>query len=91
MEAPANQPESNEILIPREGQLDCILSRVDLAAIVISLLGIGLLGAVVLVMAVIDLAKLLAIFWSQPLDRWLSIVLGLAIIWVVARWKKSRA
>ena len=89
METPANQSETNSNSIPREGQLEFILGRLDLAAIVISMLGICLLGMVVLVLAAIELAKLISALWLHPLDRWLIIILGAAIVWVVVRWKKS--
>lgn len=89
MEMPANPPETNEILLPREGQLDFILGRIDLVAIVITLLGVCLLGVVAMVLAVIELAKLVANLWSNPIDRWAMIILGAAIVWVVVRWKKS--
>jgi hypothetical protein len=88
---PADQPVANCISIPREGKLDYILARIDLAAFVITLLGIGLLGVVALATAVFELARLAAILWSNPLDRWGIIVVGVAIIWVIARWKKSCA
>ena len=89
MEMPLNQPEANNISIPREGQLEFILGRIDLAAIIISLLGLCLLGMVALVFAVIELARLISALWAHPLDRWLILLLGAAIAWVVVRWKKS--
>jgi hypothetical protein len=64
------------------------LGRIDLVAIVIGLLGVCLLGVVALVMAVIELAKLVASLWSDSLDRWLMVTLAVAIVWILARWKR---
>lgn len=91
MEQSVNPPAANGISIPRARKLDFMLSRIDLAAFVISLLGISLLGLVAMVRAVIDLARLIPSLWSNSLDRWLIILLGAAIVWVLVRWKKSCA
>ena len=85
---PTNQPELGEFPNPRDGKLDPILGRIDLVAIVIGLLGMCLLAVAALVMAVLELAKLVASLWADSLDRWLIAILGLAIVWVIARWKK---
>ena len=89
IEPPPDQPETNAILIPRESKLDLILSQIDLIAIVVAVLGLFLLGMVALVEAVIHLADWISHLWSHSLDRWLIIILGVAILWVVVRWKKS--
>lgn len=66
------------------------MSRIDLAAIVITLLGTSLLGVVAVVLAAIEMAKLVSSLWSDSFDRWLLIVSGVAVLWVAVRWKKSR-
>lgn len=70
------------------GKLDPILGRIDLAAILIALLGVCLMVATMTVMAVIELVKLISSFWASHNDRWLLLAFGLAIIWVAARWKR---
>ena len=82
--------ETRDISPPQEGKLDPIWAKIDLVAIVITLLGISLLGMAAVVFAFIELAKLLSNLWSDPLARWLMICLALAIIWVTVRWNKSR-
>jgi hypothetical protein len=84
-----DQPGANGFSIPQEGKLDFILARIDLAAFILTLLGIVLLGLVAMVTAVIELGRLVLTLWSNSVDRWLIIVLCLAIVWVAARWKKS--
>ena len=69
-------------------KLEPIFGRMDLAAILIVLLGFCLLVVTVVVMAAIELAKLISSLWSVPDDRWLFAVFGLAVIWVAARWKR---
>jgi len=88
-EPSASPAQTHQIAIPEADKLDFILGRIDFFAIVITLLGFCLLGVVAAVMAVIELARLLATLWEHPVDRWLIITLGVAIVWVVARWKKS--
>lgn len=85
----ADPTGTRQFSIPEAGILDSILSRIDLLAIVITLLGICLLGVAAMVMALIELVRLFATLWSGSLERWLIITLGVAIVWVVARWKKS--
>ena len=85
---PANQPELEEFPSPRDGKLDPFLGRIDLIAIIIGLLGMCLLGVAAVVLTVIELARLVASLWADSLDRWLMITLGVAIVWVIVRWKK---
>ena len=87
-EKSANDPEFKELSIHRDGKLDPVLGRIDLIAIVIGLLGVCLLGVAAVVLAVIELARLVASLWADSLDRWLMITLGVAIVWVIVRWKK---
>ena len=88
-EMPA-KPAAIDVSFPQEGRLDLILAKIDLVAIVVTLLGISLLGMAATAFAFIELAKLVSNLWSDPLVRWLMICLALAIIWVTVRWKKSR-
>jgi hypothetical protein len=85
---PANPPEMEEFPNPRDGKLDPFLGRIDLIAIVIGLLGVCLLGVAALVLAVIELARLVTSLWADSLDRWLIATIGVAIVWVIVRWKK---
>ena len=87
-EKSANEPELKEFSIYRDGKLDPILGRIDLVAIVIGLLGMCLLAVAALVMAVLELTRLVASLWSDSLDRWLMVTLAVAIVWILVRWKK---
>lgn len=84
------KPGVREVSLPQEGKLDHIWAKIDLVAIVITLLGISLLGMAAMVLAFIALAKLVSNLWLDTPARWLIICLALAIIWVTFRWKKSR-
>ena len=77
--AAAGQPEMNRV---------SALRWIDIAAMVLALLGFCILAGVLAVMAVLDVARLLSNFWADSYDRWLVIVFGLAVVWVAARWKK---
>jgi hypothetical protein len=83
-----NEPEVKNVSAPRDGKLDPVLGRIDLIAILTTVLGTCLLGIAAVVLAIIELAKLLSSLWVDSFDRWLLIVLGLTIAWVVVRWKK---
>jgi hypothetical protein len=72
----------------QNGQLDAILGRVDLLAILTTVLGIALLAVAAVVLVVFELAKLLSALWSDSFDRWLILALVLSVVWVVARWKR---
>lgn len=89
-EASEGQSGGKAISLSQEGRSTSILSRIDLVAIVITLVGICLLGVAAMVMAVIELAKLISSLWAVPFNRWLILILGMAIVWVTARWKSSR-
>jgi hypothetical protein len=82
------EPQVKAAPIDQEGRLDSFLSRLDLMAIFTAILGMCLLGVAAVVLAVIELAKIVAGLWTDSVDRWLIIVLGLAIVWIVARRKK---
>jgi len=88
IEKPSGQPELKEFSVHRDGRFDPIFGRIDLVAILISLLGVCLLGLGALLLAFIEIAKLVSSLWSDSFDRWLIIVLGMAIAWVVVRWKR---
>jgi hypothetical protein len=89
MNPPVEPATLKNLAIPRERKFDTILGRIDLLAIVLTLLGVCLLGAVAIVMAVIEMAKLVSCLWADPAGRWGLIALGVALVWVAARWKKS--
>jgi hypothetical protein len=67
-----------------------ILHQLDVAAIVVSSLGLGLLVLTTVVLGLIDAVKFLASYWSNSLDRSLVLIAGCAVFWVVVRWKKTR-
>jgi hypothetical protein len=81
-------PEAEKVLVSREGRFDPILGRIDLIAILTAVLGVCLLGVAAVVMALIELARLISSLWSDSFDRWLLISLGVALIWVAVRLKK---
>lgn len=81
-------PEAANFTIPQEGKSDPILGRVDLIAILTAALGFCLLGVGAVVLAILEVAKLIAGMWSNSFDRWLVIAFGLAIVWIIARRKK---
>jgi len=70
------------------GKLDAILVRIDLVALLTAVLGVGLLAATVAATAVVQLGKLILLLWAEPFDRWLIIGLGVAVVWVIVRWKR---
>lgn len=67
-----------------------ILARLDLIAIMISVVGLCLAGVAGSVLAIVELAKLVRTFWTDPVERWLIVIFAAALIWVTVRWKKSR-
>ena len=85
---PAAQPDLKEISVHRYGKMDPILGRIDLIAILIASLGICLLGVAMVVLATIELVRLVASLWADSFDRWLILTLGVAIIWIIARWRR---
>jgi hypothetical protein len=64
-----------------------VLHRIDLVAILVTVLGIAVLGLAAAVIALIELAKLISNLWSDPFDRWLLMVFGVAVVWIIARRK----
>jgi hypothetical protein len=68
-----------------------LLSRLDLLAIGILLLGFGIIGIAAGVMLVMEAARILGTLWAQPHLRWLFLTLGLAVAWLAARWKHYRS
>ena len=72
----------------RNGRFVPILSRIDIAAIIIVSAGIGLFLLTLLVMAAIALIKWLPTLWSDSVERSLVVIFALAIAWLVARGKR---
>jgi hypothetical protein len=81
--------KANSLSLPQAGRRESFLHQFDLVAMVITSLAIVLLGLAALALAVIELFKLTVSLWSEPLGRSVIIIVGLAIVWVVARWKWS--
>lgn len=88
IDVPPQQPF--ETSVSAGGKFDTLLTRIDLAAIVTALVGACLLTLTVAVLAVVQAVRLILTLWSNSLDRWLIITVCVALIWVVARWKRSR-
>ncbi len=82
---PAETLTTKDLTLSQSRRREVILGRIDLIAIVTALLGLCLLA---LVAAAIQLAKLIAYLCADPIDRWLVVVLGLAVLWLIARGKK---
>ncbi len=61
---------------------------IDIAAVVLVLVGISLAFCLVGFWGVYDLAAFLSHRWANPAERWLIAVIGLASVWLLARWKK---
>jgi hypothetical protein len=72
----------------RDGQLDAVLRRIDLVALLTAALGAALLGVALVVTAAFQLGKLVSMLWADSFDRRLVVVLALAVIWVAVRWKR---
>lgn len=72
----------------RNGRFLPILTRIDIAAIIIVSAGIGLVLVTLLVMAAIALIKWLPTLWSDSVERSLAIIFVLALAWLVARGKR---
>ena len=89
IEVTADHSDPKSSPVRREGRFDPILARIDLAAILVTLVGISLLGIIAMVLAVMELAKLVSALWATPVDRWLILLFCAAIVWVIMRWKKS--
>jgi len=90
IEAPGAQHGDDSFQKHQDRKFEALLSRIDLVAIVISIVGVCLLTIAATVLAAIEAAKLISNLWSNPLDRWLMIVFCTAIAWVTVRWKRSR-
>jgi hypothetical protein len=87
-EKSANPPGLKNSPASRDGKPNLIVGRVDLIAVLITLLCLCLFGFLVAAMAVVQFAELISSLWSDSFDRWLIVVFGVAIVWVAARWKK---
>ena len=84
-------PLTSNVSIREESRIELVLGRIDLIAIIVALLGMVLAGAAAVVLALIELTKLISGLCSNPLERWLLIGVALAMIWVTVRWRKSCA
>lgn len=88
LDKPVEKTDLRNYSAPEGGKLDPILGRIDLVAILTAALGVCVLVVVGVVMAAIELARLISSLWSNSFDRWLIIVLSVAIIWVAVRGKR---
>jgi hypothetical protein len=68
--------------------VDRILERIDLVALAVAVLGICVGMVTIAVLAIIELVKLTSNFWADDGNRWLLAIFALAVIWVIARWKR---
>ncbi len=75
-------------LLTRSGKHAPILSRLDIAAIIIVSAGICLLLGTLLVLATIAVIQWLPTLWSDSVERSLAIIFVLAVAWLFARGKK---
>jgi hypothetical protein len=80
---PQDKPAAPAKLDPALG-----LGRIDLIATLIVVLSICVLGLMAVAKAFIELARIIFSLWADSFDRWLVVILGLALLWLVARWKK---
>jgi len=64
------------------------LKGIDIAAILIGLLGLCQFLALVGVMVATDVAKLITVFWASQDHHWFAIIFGVAVAWLAIRWKK---
>ena len=87
---PVNPSDANGFSVPQVGKLDSIVGRIDLVAILITFLGVVVLGLATMAMSVWELVRWLPSLWSEPFNRWLIIGLGATVAWVAARWKRLR-
>jgi len=87
-EKSAETQSLNIIAVPREGKLDPLLGRIDLLAVLLTLFGICVLGVAAVVLALIEIAKLISAMLADPFERWLLLALSLAILWLIFRGKK---
>jgi len=85
---PQEFDEVKTLWSPKEEVIVTLLHRLDVMAIFIAAGCLGLLGITMAVEAAIQLVKLLAALWSNPSHRWCFAVLGVAIVWLVARRKE---
>ena len=88
MEETVAPQEVKDFPRPAEGRLDPMVGRIDLIAVIVAALGLCLAGLVAVVMALFELARFVWTLWADPFDRWLTVVLGAAMLWVALRWKK---
>ena len=74
--------------LPRNARLTPLLSRIDIAAILIVFAGLCLFLVALLVMAAIALVKWLPTLWADSVERSLVIIIILAAAWIAARGKR---
>lgn len=87
-EKTGSQSGMSPLPITKGGTLDFILGRADLIAILTAVLGVCMLGVAAVVMAIIQLARLISSLCSDSFDRWLIAAPALALLWVVLRGRK---
>jgi hypothetical protein len=85
---PQEFDEVKTLWSPKEEVIATLLHRLDVMALFIAGACLGLLGLTMVVAAAIELVKLLAALWSNPDHRWSFAVLGVSIVWLVARRKQ---
>jgi hypothetical protein len=87
-EKSADQPGLKSSSPSGDGKPNLIVGRVDVAAVLMTLLCLCLFGFLVAAMAIVQFAELISSLWSDSFDRCLIVAFGAAIVWVAARWKK---
>jgi hypothetical protein len=82
-----NQPDP-KFFPSFHGKFDAFFGRIDLVAVIATVLALFLLGMPGMVLAALELAKLISYLWLDSIGRWLVIVMVLTVLWVAARWRK---
>jgi hypothetical protein len=88
LDKPVDKADMGSCSLEQGGKLDPILGRIDLVAILTVVLGVSVLAVAGIVMAVIEIVKLISSLWENSFDRWLIIILSVAIVWVAVRGKR---
>jgi len=69
-------------------KVQMIVGRLDLIALLLTVLGLAAVAVMVVVLAVIEFGRLVLSIWGNHYERWLLVFLGMAILWVGLRWKR---
>lgn len=80
----------NMISLNVTGEPAPFLYQLDVVAIVVVSIGVGLLCLTGVVLGLAEVVKLLADHWSSSWDRSLVLITCAALFWVLVRWKKTR-